>query len=141
MRGLLTSALIAASMLAAAAPTALKAASEFDGSKDLLCATLRATDCGRASACEFGQPDEFNVPSFFTVSFGDKAIRAIRPDQSALDTAIQSKSSQDGRLILQGIENGRGWSAAISEQTGRVVVSVAGEDVAFAVFGTCTVQP
>ncbi len=141
MRGLMISALAAAAVLAAPAPGAPKAASEFDGSKDLLCATLRAADCGRAGACESGLPDEFNIPAFVTVSFSDNAIRALRPDQSVLDTAIQSKTGEDGRLILQGVENGRGWSAAISEQTGRFVVSVAGEDVAFAVFGTCTVLP
>ena len=139
MRGFMISALAAASVLAA--PGAPQAASEFDGSKDLLCATLRAADCGRAGACESGLPEQFNIPAFATFSFSDNTIHGLRPDQSELDTAITSKTSEDGRLILQGVENGRGWSAVILEETGRLVVSVAGEDVAFAVFGTCTALP
>ena len=140
MRLPVTSALVAAFVLAAPAPGAPQAASELDGSNDLLCATLRVADCARAGACESGLPDEFNVPAFFTVSFSDNAIRGIRPDQSGLDTPILSKAGEDGRMILQGVEGGRGWSAVILGETGRVVVSVAGDDVAFSVFGTCTAQ-
>ena len=141
MRLFVTSMLAAAFVLAVAAPGAPQAASEFDGSKDLLCATLRATDCGRAGACEGGLPDDFNIPAFFAVSFSDNAIRALQPDQSELDTAIASKTGEDGRLILQGVEGGRGWSAVVVEETGHISVSVAGSDVAFAVFGSCTALP
>ncbi len=48
----------------------------------------------------------------------------------------------DGKLILQGAEDGYekmrdglGWTMAISEATGQVVLTAAGEGVAFVIFG------
>ena len=121
--------------------TAPALAEDFDGSKDLLCASLRAVDCGRVGECNEGMAEEFNIPQFFTISFADKAIRAMRPDQTKLDTPITTVVGDGDQLILQGVQTGRGWSAAISQVNGRAVVSVSGEDVAFAVFAACTANP
>lgn len=116
-------------------------AGDFDGSKDLLCASQLAVDCGREGECEEGLPDSLNIPSFFAVSLQENAIRATRPDQSSIDAPIKSKTVENGQLLLQGSENGRGWTAAISQTSGNLVVSVAGEDVAFVIFGACSVKP
>jgi len=50
----------------------------------------------------------------------------------------------DGKLILQGAEDGYesvrdglGGTIAISEGTGRVVMTASGDQVAFVVFGAC----
>ncbi len=50
----------------------------------------------------------------------------------------------DGKLILQGAEDGYqsvrdglGWTIAIAEDTGRVVMTASGDQVAFVVFGAC----
>ena len=55
-----------------------------------------------------------------------------------MDTVIGSSTRNEGELLLQGVENGRGWSMAITEATGRMVISVAGDEIAFVVFGACT---
>ena len=48
----------------------------------------------------------------------------------------------DGKLILQGAEDGYdkmcdglGWTMAISEASGQVVLTASGEQVAFVIFG------
>jgi hypothetical protein len=53
----------------------------------------------------------------------------------------------DGKLILQGAEDGIedvrdgiGWTAAISESTGKFIFTASGEEVAFVVFGACIAQ-
>jgi hypothetical protein len=50
----------------------------------------------------------------------------------------------DGKLMLQGAEDGYegisdgvGWTIAISEDTGRGVLTASGDEVAFVVFGAC----
>ena len=50
----------------------------------------------------------------------------------------------ENKLILQGVEegvenvdDGLAWSMAISKKTGKVVLSAAGDGVAYVVFGTC----
>ena len=117
------------------------AAADFDGSKDLLCASLRAVDCTSVGECSEGVPDDFNIPQFFTINFRDKAIQALRPDRTELNTPFESSLGDAGKLILQGIEADRGWTAAVSPETGRVVVAVAGEDVSFSLFAACTPKP
>ena len=54
----------------------------------------------------------------------------------------------DGKLILQGAEDGVegvrdgvGWTIAISEETGKLILTASGEGVAFVAYGACTPQP
>ena len=42
------------------------------------------------------------------------------------------------QLVLQGVENGRGWTAVINTKTGNMNGSGVGDDVSFLVHGTCT---
>jgi hypothetical protein len=51
----------------------------------------------------------------------------------------------DGKLILQGAEEGRpdvrdgfGWTIAIMEDSGHMVLSASGDMVAISAFGACT---
>ncbi len=50
---------------------------------------------------------------------------------------IGSTERNAGELILHGVEAGRGWSMAITEAAGRMVVTASGDEVAFVVFGAC----
>jgi hypothetical protein len=52
----------------------------------------------------------------------------------------------DGKLIIEGaqdgIENvrdGLGWTMAINEESGEMVLTAAGDRVGFVVFGACTI--
>ena len=65
-------------------------------------------------------------------------------DHTRLREQLESKRQEfiDGKLILQGAEDGYekmrdglGWTIAISEETGQVVLTASGEQVAFVVFG------
>ncbi len=67
----------------------------------------------------------------------DKTIRATRPNGEPLDTVIGSTERNAGELILHGVEAGRGWSMAITEATGRMVLTASEDEVAFVVFGVC----
>jgi hypothetical protein len=57
-------------------------------------------------------------------------------------TNIERHEVVDGKLILQGAEDGYenmrdglGWTMAITEKTGQVVLTASGDQVAFVVFG------
>ncbi len=84
-------------------------AGDFDGSKPLLISVIRVIEC--------------------------------TPDAA---TTIEHQEVVDGKLILQGAEDGYekmrdglGWTMAISEESGQVVLTASGEQVAFVVFGAC----
>jgi len=44
----------------------------------------------------------------------------------------------DGKLVFQGMGEELAWSMAISEQTGKMVITASGEEVGFVLFGACT---
>jgi len=47
--------------------------------------------------------------------------------------------SQEGeQLILQGVQEGLGWSLSIAKKNGAMALTVSGDDLAFVIFGACT---
>ena len=51
--------------------------------------------------------------------------------------AVERVERVEGRLILQGVQDGRGWSVVIVEESGNMTLSVSGEDHAWVAFGDC----
>ena len=113
------------------------AASDFDGSKTLLCAPGEAVECAPRGDCQQRSPDEVGIPRFITVDFRAKRLSGNTGDGEQ-HTAIQNVRSLDGKQILQGAEGGRGWSIVIDEQTGDMTASIADQSAGFLLFGACT---
>ncbi|SRR6266550_5668589 len=118
-----------------AAPTAMAAA--LDGSAPLLCAINTIMECDSAGQCQrhsaLQHPD---FPSFLRVNIGQRLI--TDGEHSGRKTEIKAATRVDGRLILHGGENGRGWSATIAENTGRMSAGIVADEFTFALFGACT---
>ena len=119
-------------------------AQDFDGSKPLLCASMDIRECDRGMACKTRQAIEVNAPLFFRVNFTENRLDGRRADGTESTTAIERMETIDNKIILQGVDDGvegvrdgLGWSLAIAMDTGRMVLTGAGDDVAFAIFGAC----
>ena len=54
-----------------------------------------------------------------------------------LDNKLFLQGADDG---IEGVRDGLAWSIAISEDTGRLVLSASGDNVAFVIFGACTLR-
>lgn len=113
------------------------AAGDFDGSKTLLGAVIEIYECTANGGCEQVTVKEINFLRFLNINFNKKEITGTRANGQALTTAIKNRVSMDGMLILQGVENGKGWSMAITEATGKMVLTVSGDEEGFVVFGAC----
>ena len=113
------------------------AASDFDGSKTLLCAPGEAVECMPRGDCQQRSPDEVGIPRFITVDFRGKRLSGNTANGEQ-HTPIQNVRSVDGKQILQGAEGGRGWSLVIDEQTGDMSAAVADQSAGFLLFGACT---
>jgi hypothetical protein len=126
---------LAALAITGTAPAAAGAA--LDGSGPLLCAINTIMECDGTGQCQrltaLQHPD---FPSFLRVNVSERQI--TDGQRSGRKTEIRSAARIDGRLILQGGENGRGWSATIAEDTGRMAAGVVADDFSFALFGACT---
>lgn len=116
------------------------AAETFDGTKPLLCATVDAVECAAREACAPRSPEVLRFPHFLTFDAAEKRISAVRPDGTRLDAPITTVTPLEDRLVLQGVENSLGWSVSINRTTGHMSVAVAGDQVAFSIFGICTLR-
>jgi hypothetical protein len=126
-------------MIAASAPRA----GDFDGSKPLLLSIIRVIECTPDGVCREVTPASVELPQFMKIDFTNKTIRpAAGDDETQNPTSIERQEVVDGKLILQGAEDGYdkmrdglGWTMSISEENGQVVLTASGEQVAFVIFG------
>jgi hypothetical protein len=137
---------IGAMSIFAAAPFAAQA-SDLDGSKPLLCSVISITECTPDGGCQKTTIEKAGMPQFLYVDVPNKTISPAPSIEGRNPTPIERIERVDGKLMLQGAEDGVenvrdgvGWTAAISEQTGRFILTASGEDVAFVVFGACIAQ-
>jgi hypothetical protein len=128
-------ALVLAALMIATASTA----GSYDGSKTMLCATSLAVECGDDYDCKNVAPAVSQIPEFFHVNVKKKQLRAAWGDKDE-KSAIGRVEHQYDQLILQGIENGRAWSMMISEETGRMSITVSDSQVGFVLFGACILR-
>jgi hypothetical protein len=120
-------------------------AGDFDGSKPLICALMDLVECQPGGNCQAKTAEELGLPQFFRINFQEKKISGTQSGESGRGTAIERLETVDGKLILQGAEDGVedvrdgvGWSLAIAEETGKLVLTASGDEVGFVVFGACT---
>ena len=126
---------LAALVLTTLAPAVASAA--YDGSTPLLCAVNTVMECDGSGQCQrHPTHGASQFPPFLRVNVPEKVITAVGAD--GRKTEIKAVTRLDGRLILHGGENGRGWAATINEDTGRMSAGLVAEDFTFALFGACT---
>ena len=120
-------------------------AGDFDGSKPLICAVMDLVECQPGGKCQQVAAEDVGIPHFLKINFKEKKISATHTDGSKKSTAIENFEKIDGKLIIQGAEDGIegvrdgvGWSLAISEETGKTVLTASGDEVGFVIFGACT---
>jgi len=120
-------------------------AGSFDGSQNLLCAPQLVIECGPEGECEQAMAASVNLPNFFQIDFSARELSAITESENKRTSRIKSVETLDKKLFLQGaddgiegVRDGLAWSIAISEDTGRLVLSASGDNVAFVIFGACT---
>ena len=113
-------------------------AATFDGSTPLLCAVIDAIECEADGNCIMGTAESENLPQFIQISFKDKTIKATKGSNIKRVSKIQQIDRNGGKLIMQGVEDGRGWNLVIGEESGKLSATVADDRVGFIVFGACT---
>ena len=121
-------------MVAWVAPTSPAAAGSYDGARFMLCVVDAIVECDSSGRCERHLPDA-SAPRFIRVDVAGKTITSDGNRRSPLVNVMHV----DGELILQGGENGRGWSATINEDSGRMAAALVDNDYTFSLFGACTV--
>ena len=119
-------------------------AGNFDGSRTLLCATQGVSECLPATPCTMVAPQSVNLPDFFSVDAGNKLLTGKHTDGTEATTRIERLEHLDGKLILQGaddgiegVPDGVGWTMVIEEATGKMSMTAVGDGFVVVVFGAC----
>ena len=117
------------------------AASDFDGSRNLLCAPTDAIQCEGAGECDRKEVEVLNMAKFLYVDFKAKTLKGTVEGATSEETSsIQTVQKLEGTTLIQGAENGRGWSLIVDKGTGDMTLAIAGDDIAFVLFGVCQPQ-
>ena len=113
-------------------------AGELDGSSDIVCAVTDVVACIEDANCAQGQARDFELPEILVLDSKQKVIRGTSESGHKAVSNIKNQQRSGDHLLLQGVENGRGWSFAINVQSGKMSMSLVGDGVSFIASGICT---
>ena len=122
-------------------------AGDFDGSKPMVCAIIKVIECSPRTGCNEVSLESVGLPRFYVIDVKKKIIHPIKESGMNRVSPIERIESVDGKIILQGAEDGiegvrdgLGWTVAIVEDTGEMVLTASGDGVAFVVYGACAIH-
>lgn len=112
-------------------------ASALNTEEVIHCAIIEAVSCELRMGCETGGADMVNLPNFVQIDIPGGQVTGNRPDGTELATPIERIENLDGSTIIQGGEEGVGWTILLSEENGNMTVSGSSGDEGLIIFGAC----
>ena len=112
----------------------------FDGTAPLICAVVEAFECNLEQDCNEGTLEQMNIPQFIWIDVANNTISTPEGVGEKRESTIKSFELDNGMLILQGVQNGRGWNIAITEDTGKMTATASSGVGGFVIFGACTLD-
>ena len=94
-------------------------------------------ECISGGECQEVAPASVNIPQFLRIDVKKNVITGTLEGGATRTTKIERMEHVNGRLVLQGGEDGKAWSISIHEETGKAVLTASGDDVGFVGFGAC----
>jgi hypothetical protein len=114
------------------------AGAAIDWSQPVICAAQHTANCSLGSDCRSAEAGG-ELPVFLRIDLAERRI--IPLGSGGMGTKphpIQVLEQAGRRLILQGVENGRGWTAVVDRVSGQMVTSASDGSSGFLVFSACT---
>jgi hypothetical protein len=108
-------------------------AADFDGSRPLVCAASEVHDCIGGRTCTIDKPGNVGAPSSLRVDVGNKVIT-----RRETTSPISSIDKTEDQLVLQGAENGFGWTLVLDQADGAMSATLVDANGAYVLFGSCT---
>lgn len=109
----------------------------LDASKPLRCSIAEAAECDGVAACSDVTLEQIDLPALWRVDFAAKQLASEDGQRSSPIAALETL---DSALVLQGHQNGRGWTLVVERATGHLSVSAADAEGAFVLAGSCTTE-
>lgn len=114
----------------------------------MLCAVTQLFECLDGSACRQISADAVGAPRFLQVDMASERIHNPEAPERAPGSEVVHSARVDGKLFLQGtdpgieeLRDGVGWTFALAEDERHMVLTAAGDAVAYVGFGACLPAP
>jgi hypothetical protein len=124
-------------IFAALAIAASAHADGLDTSRPLHCVLAAAADCDESASCETVTLEQVGLPEGWRVDFAGQRLVSEDGQRTSPITALETL---DTALLLQGHQNGRGWTLVVERATGHLAATVADADGAFVLSGGCSAE-
>jgi len=124
----------------AAVPLMAQAGS-LTGKEQFLCTSTEVTRCEAFKGCDEGSPSLWNMPSSVQVDLAKKTLSTPRTNGEQRSSPFTHLARENGRIFIQGMENGRVFSLVIAEDTGLASFALALDGTTISLFGACTPTP
>ena len=115
----------------------LASADALDATKSLRCALADAAECDEAAQCSDVELAAIELPDVWLVDFAAKQLASTDGQRTSPIGAVETL---DAVLVLQGHQNGRGWTLVIDRATGHLSGAVAGAEGSFVLAGGCSAE-
>ncbi len=113
-------------------------ADNIENTDRLLCSTSRIIVCFEDGECIDAHPWELNIPQFVVIDAKKMTMSTTKASGENRVTPIRTLKRDNGKMIMQGIEQERAFGFVIDEASGLLTASVARDGLAVSVFGACT---
>ena len=126
---------------AIAAVPLMAQAGSLTGKEQFLCTSEEVTRCEAFRGCDSGSPSLWNMPSSVQVDLAKKTLSTPRTSGEHRSSPFTHLARENGRIFIQGMENGRVFSLVIAEDTGLASFALALDGTTISLFGACTPTP
>ena len=109
----------------------------LDASKPLTCSLTQASECDGVALCKDVTLDQIELPPLWRVDF---AAKQLASEDGGRTSPIAVVETVDSALVLQGHQNGRAWTIVVERTTGHVSATVADNEGAFVLAGSCKAE-
>jgi hypothetical protein len=123
------------------------AARGLEASRSLLCQSDEGREYHTGGRIKPFDPESVGLAKKFVIDFKKGIVRPTADSYVHRHSRIQKIAYVENKIILlgaeegvEGVDDGVGWAAAISRETGRFTISAAGQGVGYIVFGVCTAE-
>jgi hypothetical protein len=123
------------------------AAGGIDASQSLLCQMVEGREYHTGGQIKPFNPESVGLANKFVIDFKQGIVKPTADSYVHRRSRIQKIAHIENKIILlgaedgiEGVDDGVGWTAAISRDTGRFTISAAGRGVGYIVFGICTAE-
>ena len=113
-------------------------AKEITAKDQLICAISKTALCRENSGCTEGSVEIVNLPLLLRLNLEKKTIASTRLSGEQRASTIMTVSTSKNNLILQGVQDGSGWSMTVDKKNGQMSVSSSLDGEGYIAFGVCT---